>query len=278
MARALFDALAALLFCVLIGASLALMGFVSACLGALPPVPWWHWFLIPVLGIIFLLSLLVVAAIIRLLLPPIKVGRYPFPRHFQSFVWLLHFSLQRLLYLPVWRHFMFSSSTLRWGLLRALGAKAAYSINTSSDVYILDLPLIELQADAMIGAGSTLSGHVIENDTLLLGKIKVGRGAQIGSNVLIGPGTVIGRNAVVGPDCRIAPDVTIGEFAYLGAACYVSAGVVLGDNALLGHQVSIEPNVKIGAGAVVRNGVRVPRGTVIADGVHFPAHSEKETA
>lgn len=273
MSRVLLDGIVAVLFCVLVGVPAAAVGWLAAQAGLVPDLPWWRWALIPPIALVFLVGLLLTATVLRLLLPRLKPGRYPFPTHPQALVWLLHFSLQRLMYLPVWRHFLFAFSTLRWALLQALGARAAFNMDASSDVLMLDLPLMELGPETMIGAGSTLSGHLIEQGMLFLGGVRLGRGVQVGNNVVIGPGATIGEHAVIGPECRIAAEITIGSFAYLGAACYVSSGVHVGANAVLGHQVNVGPGVTIGDGAVIETGTRIPRGTAIGDGVHYPPDS-----
>jgi acetyltransferase-like isoleucine patch superfamily enzyme len=269
MARALLDGIVAVLFCVLVGVPAAAVGWLGAQAGWLPASSWWRFALIPPLVLAFIVGLLLTAVMVRLVLPRLTPGRYPFPRHPQAVVWLLHFSLQRLMYLPVWRHFMFAFSTFRWALLTALGARAAFNMDASSDVLILDPPLMDLGEETMIGAGCTLTGHLIEQGTLVLAGVRLGRGAQVGNNVLIGPGATIGEHAIVGPDCRIAAGSTIGPFAYLGAACHLSPGVRVGANAVLGHQVNVGPGVTIGEGAVVETGTRVPRDLAIADGVHY---------
>jgi acetyltransferase-like isoleucine patch superfamily enzyme len=276
MARSLYDAVIVFLFSILTGVPAVLMGALAAYLGILPNLPLWRWALLPLLVLSFLILLLLTASLLRLLLPRLHPGDYPFPRHPRAFVWLLHFALQRMMYLPVWRHFLFSLSTLRWALLRALGAKAAFEMDTSADVLIMDLPMMELGAGTMIAAGSTLSGHIIENGRIYLGRVKLATGVQVGSNVQIGPDTTIGEHTIIGPECRISREVIIGEFAHLGAGCYLGTGVTVGDNAVLGHQVAIERGVVIGSGVVIRTGTRIARGTVVADGLHVPARSGRQ--
>jgi acetyltransferase-like isoleucine patch superfamily enzyme len=276
MARALLDGIVAVLFCVLVTVPAAMAGWFGSRAGWLPNVPLWRWGLVPPLILAFLVGLLLTAWAIRLLLPRLRPGRYRFPTDPHSVVWLLHFSLQRLMYLPVWRQFLFSFSTLRWALLRALGADAAFNMDASSDVLILDGPMIRLEPETMIGSGCTLSGHIIEHGTLILGPVRLARGAQIGNNVLIGPGTMVGEHAVIGPECRIAGESTIGPFAYLGAGCHLSGGTRIGTHAVVGHQVSAGPDVSIGEGAVIETGARIPRGAVILDGTHYPAATSGE--
>ncbi len=278
MGRLILDAIVAVLFCVLAGLPAAAVGWLVEQTGWVPGLAWWRWAMLPPLALVFLLGLLITAWAIRLLLPRLVPGRYPFPAHPHAVVWLLHFSLQRMMYLPVWRHFFFAFSTLRWALLRALGARAAFDMDASSDVLILDPPLMDLGAGSMIGAGCTLSGHVVEAGTLVLGLVRLGRGAQVGNNVLIGPGTTVGEHATVGPECRLPADNTIGPFAYLGAACYISPGVSIGANAVLGHQVAIGPGVTISEHAVVATGTRIPKGTIVARGAHYPPGTEDGSA
>ncbi len=278
MGRALLDAIVAVFFCTLVGVPLAAVGWVAERAAWLPGVPWWRWALLPPLALLFLAGLLATTAILRLCLPRLEAGRYPFPMHRRAVAWLLHFSLQRIVYLPSWRHLLFAFSTFRWALLRALGARVAFDLDTSSDVLILDAPLMTLEAGAMVGAGSTLSGHVIEQGVLVLGAVRLGRGAYVGSSVLIGPGTTIGEHATVGADCRLPGDNTIGAFTYLGAACYISPGVSIGANAILGHQVAVGPGVTIGDHAVVATGARIPRNTIVASGTHYPPDARDDHA
>ena len=278
MARILYDGIVILFFCVLTGVPAVITGISASWLGVLPNLSWWRWALIPPGVLAFLILLLLTASVIRCLLPRLRTGEYRFPRHPQAVVWLLHFALQRMIYLPLWKHFLFSFSTLRWGALHALGGKAAFDMDMSSDVLILDLPLMEVEANTMIGAGCTLSGHIIENERIFLGRISMGKGVQVGSNVLIGPATSISDHTIVGAECRVAREVSIGQFVYLGAACYLGSGVTIGDNAVLGHHVDIESDVSIGAGAVIQSGARLSRGTVIADGEHFPRRAGSREA
>jgi acetyltransferase-like isoleucine patch superfamily enzyme len=270
-ARAAFDVIVALLFCLLVGVPLTAVGRVAGWAGWLPDVPWWRWALLPPLALAFLCALLLTATLVRLLLPRLKPGRYPFPGHPQSIVWLLHFTLQRLMYLPVWRHLFFAFSTLRWALLRGLGANAAFEMDASSDVLVLDPQLVTVGRGSMLGAGCTLSAHIIERGTLFLGRITIAEGVELGCNVMAAPGVMVGEYAVIGPDCRLAPESAVGPFAYLGASCVTGPGSRIGAHAVIGHQVAIEAGVTVGEGAVVATGTRVPRSTVIAGGAHYPA-------
>lgn len=267
--RILFDAIAAVVCWVIAGVPAVAAGWLVAWIGWLPTAPWWRWAAAPLFVPLFLAGLVFTAGVVRVLLPRQRPGRYPFPRHPQSVLWLLHFAVQRFMYLPLWRHFLFSFSTLRWMLLRALGCRAAFDIDTGSDVQVLDPGLVVLEPGVMIGAGSMLAGHAVEGGTLLLGRIVLSEGVQLANNVGVGPGVTIDEYTMIGPECRIGADSSIGRFCHLGAACWLSPGTRVGAHAVIGHQVSIEPDVTVGEGAVIGSGVRVAKGTVIERGARY---------
>lgn len=207
---------------------------------------------------------------LRLLLPRPRPGRYPFPAHPQSVAWGLHFALMRAVYLPGIRHLAFSYATLRWLMLRALGAKVAFQMQTASSILIVDAHLLTVGPETMLAADVMTSGHFIEQGTLILGAVNIGRGAQLLEGVKVGPDVSIGEYASIGPECRIAPGVRIGEYVHLGMGCMLWTGAEVGDNAVLGHEVVLEAGVKVGEGAVIESGARVPAKTQIPDGGRYP--------
>jgi len=271
MRRVLYDVIVAVFFCALVGVPSTIIGTAGSRLGCFDSAPWWQWAAVPALVLLFLPLMLATGAGIRLCLPRVRAGRYAFPSHQHALVWLLHFGLQRLMYLPVWRHLIFAFSSLRWGLLRALGARVAFDVDMSSDVLVGDPSLVEVGAGTMIGAGCALSGHVIEQGSLVLAPIRIGRGVEVGGGTVVGPGVEIGDQAVVGPDCQLGTGASVGASAFLGAACHLAPGVRIGAHAVLGHRVDIGPDVVVGARAVVASGTQMPRGTVVPEGARVPA-------
>ncbi|MBL8955647.1 MAG: hypothetical protein JNK82_33035 [Myxococcaceae bacterium] len=242
-----------------------------AWLHTVQPLPgFWGAALVP------LYLLLVVAGValctfgLRLLMPRPKPGRYPFPGSAMAVAWGLHFSLMRAVYLPGIKHLAFSYASLRWLMLRALGADVAFQMQTASSILPVDAHLLTVGPETMLAADVMTSGHFIEQGTLILGPVKISRGAQLLEGVKVGPDVVIGEYTSIGPECRIAPGVRIGEYTHVGMGCMFWSGVVVGDNVVLGHEVVLEANVKVGEGAVIASGARVPAKTEIPDGGRYP--------
>lgn len=208
--------------------------------------------------------------VLRLLLPRPRPGRYPFPGHPQSVAWGLHFALMRAVYLPGLRHLAFSYASLRWLMLRALGAKVAFQMQTASSILVVDAHLLTVGPETMLAADVMTSGHFIEQGTLTLGPVVIAKGAQLLEGVKVGPDVSIGEYASIGPECRIAPGVRIGEYVHLGMGCLLWSGSVVKDNAVLGHGVTLEQGVVVGEGAVIESGARVPAKTEIPDGGRYP--------
>lgn len=224
----------------------------------------------PVGYVLFILGLAVMLRLIRLFIPRLQPGSYAFPGHPQAIAWLAHFALQRIGNLVLWHRFYMSLTGLRYVMLRALGAKVAFDMNTSNDTRLLDPSLTEVGAGAMLGAGTVLAGHLVENGRLVLAPVTVAPGAQVMGGATIAPGVVIEANAVVGPGTKVLPRVHIGEDVFIGVGCSVYNDVKLGASAIIGHQVTIEHKVVVGEHAVVRPYSVVPKGTVIPEGGSFP--------
>jgi|GEM_PF-1054175 acetyltransferase-like isoleucine patch superfamily enzyme len=256
-----------LLLSVVTGVPLALLGW------GIPRISLPMWLglaLTPTWVLLFLVGCIGMVGLVRSLLPRLEPGSYPFPEHSQTTVWLLHFALQRIVNLPLWSSLINAFATLRWLALTALGAKVAFNMRSSVDVSIVDHSLVELGPECMLGAGTQVSGHFIEDDQLILAPVSIGAGAQIMGDAGLAPGVVIGPNAVIGPGSKLLPRVRVGEEAFIGVGCMVYQGVVIGPSAIIGHQATLETGVSIGEGASVQPGARVPKGTVVPDGERFP--------
>lgn len=90
--------------------------------------------------------------------------------------------------------------------------------------------------------------------------------AVIGSNVILGEGTVIYPNTVISTNCRtgklvsmgcgnhIGHDSVIGDFSSLMASVDLGGGVNLGSKVYVGSKATIVPQVKIADGAKISSG------------------------
>ncbi|MBM3270601.1 MAG: hypothetical protein FJZ01_23450 [Candidatus Sericytochromatia bacterium] len=262
-----------LLFWLLAGPPAAAMGLIARCL----PLPAWaHLGLAPVYVLGYIVMLIGMAGFVRSLIPRLVPGTYPFPVHPQSTAWLLHFALQRIMNLPVWSRLVFAFATLRWLWFRAMGARAAYDMQSAVDVVVTDPSLLRVGRGSMLAAGAFFTGHFIENGQLLLDTVEIGEGAQVHGQVTLAPGVRVGDGAVIGPGCKLLPGAAVGADSHLGLGCLLQGGTKVGDNVVLGHQVVLEAGVTVGDGAVVRSGARVPKGAAIAPGERFPPRPGSE--
>lgn len=268
-----FDLAFLALLLVIGGPPLALVGWLIA---ALPLPAWALWGLGPLWYVLFVLGLIATLAGVRLLLPRLEPGTHAFPGSRAAVGWLLHFALQRIANLPLWQPLVFCFASLRWLMLRGLGAKVAFGIQTATDVRLVDPSLCEVGPGSMLAAGTFAAGHLIENGQLRLAPVRVGAGVQVMGQVTLSPGAVLGENAVIGPGSKLLPQVTIGEDAFVGMGCLFYDDVQVGANAVIGHQATLERGVVVGEGAVVRPFARVPRGTTIPDGGKYPPGPGKE--
>jgi acetyltransferase-like isoleucine patch superfamily enzyme len=270
-----FDLFFLVLFTVVVGPPLAATAWL---VGHLPLPTWALWGLAPLFAVTFLALLAGMTFIVRMLMPRLNPGTYAFPSHPQSVAWLLHFALQSIANFALWHRLIFSFSSLRFLMLRALGAKVAFNMQTSNDAMQVDPSLITVGENTMLAAGTLLACHFVENDHLMLAPIVVEPGAQIMGGVTLSPGTRIGRNSVVSPESKLLPLATVGEDAFLGLGCLLYNGVKVGNNAVIGHQCTLEADVIVGEGAVVQPHTRVPRGTVIEEGETYPPRAKKEAS
>ncbi|MGE3724415.1 MAG: DapH/DapD/GlmU-related protein [Candidatus Sericytochromatia bacterium] len=185
--------------------------------------------LLPSLGLVYLLGLFLVVRLLRLFLPPLESGYHAVPGSTGFYVWTLHFTLNRLIWLHPLKNLILYSATLRWLAFRALGGKVGFSTSISADVDFVDLPLIEIGSDSLIGSGSLLSGHFMSTEKLHLGPIQIGKNVNMGGNCQVGPHVKIGDGTWIGADCSLAPLVTIGQNCRIEPLSVLPPGTELAD-------------------------------------------------
>ena len=91
---------------------------------------------------------------------------------------------------------------------------------------------------------------------------------EIGENAVIMMGAILNIGAVVGKGTMIDMGAVLGGRATVGERCHIGAGAVLAGviEPASAQPVIIEDDVLIGANAVVIEGVRVGKGSVVAAG------------
>jgi acetyltransferase-like isoleucine patch superfamily enzyme len=266
---AVFDLLWCTLFCCVAGPPL--VGCVWLFGKTLGVLPWWLAVgLVPVFGLVFLFGMTVMVWVIRLPMPRLVPGTYRLPQHRIAKSWLLHFALQRILYLPLWRPIYFSVAVLRTCALRALGARVPLAMSSGSDPQLLDPSLMSIGKHAVIGASVMTTCHFILADRLKLASITLGEGAQLHEAAKLAPGCEIGPGAIVGLESLLGPDCKVGRKARIGANCALLGDVVVGDGAKLEAFVVCDRGVRIGDKAVIATHTFVPAGTVIPAGARYP--------
>lgn len=110
---------------------------------------------------------------------------------------------------------------------------------------------------------------VVEHSARLMGGVQVLAQAYVGSDTVVGFGSVINAGAIVSHDCRL------GECVNLSPGALLAGGVCVEDFAQIGMGATINLNLTIGRAARVGNGATVktdvpPEGRVYA-GAIWPA-------
>lgn len=221
------------------GSAFVLTAAVALGLGALLPWGWpWWGFLMPVLVVVFIVGVIASVGLLRFVLPAMNAGHFTAPVSPAFYIWTLHLSLNRLIFIEPLHSLILYSSVLRYLALRALGAKLAYGTSISARVSFTDLPFIEIGEGCIVGANSLLTGHYLNKGNLFLGKIVIGERVNVGGYCRIGPGVEIGDDTWIGADCQIAPMVTIGKKCTLEPGSTLAPGTHLPDGATYPPQES----------------------------------------
>lgn len=89
-----------------------------------------------------------------------------------------------------------------------MGAKIGKNVIINSK-NVLDLSLLEIGDNAVIGGNATVIGHSFEKGGLILKKVKIGKNVLIGLNSVVFPGVEIGENAVIAAGAIIPKDTHV---------------------------------------------------------------------
>lgn len=97
---------------------------------------------------------------------------------------------------------------LRLLVYRFLGAKIGRNVMIGGK--ILEPPLVEIGDFSMLGEDVVITAHVVENEYVTLGRVKIGNHVTIGVKAVILPGVEIGDHALIAAGAVVTKDTKIG--------------------------------------------------------------------
>ncbi|MFB7593073.1 Pls/PosA family non-ribosomal peptide synthetase [Streptomyces sp. NPDC056169] len=185
--------------------ALLALGNVLHRFGPFPWAPTASWWLVAA-GAVLLYSppgrLALAAGGARLLLRGVKPGRYPRGGSVHLRLW----TAERLA-----DHVGATSLTGSWleRYARALGAKIGPEVDLHSLPPVTGM--LKLGRGCAVESEVDLSGHWLDGDRLVIGPIKVGAGAVVGTRSLLFPGARVGKRAEVAPGSAVTGQVPTGQ-------------------------------------------------------------------
>ncbi|MFN8575905.1 MAG: hypothetical protein U0354_03535 [Candidatus Sericytochromatia bacterium] len=186
--------------------------------------------LIPTIILFFIISLIFMIFIVRVLLPRIKEGHYDAPNSKMFYIWTMHLTLNRLLFIQPIKNIILYSVNLRYLAFKALGGNIAYGCSMSADIDLVDISMISIGKNCVIGSGAAMSGHFINKDKITIGKIIIANDVNIGAFSHIAPNVNIGEKSWIGAESKLSPLVRIGKNCVVEPTSLLNAGTRIPDN------------------------------------------------
>ncbi|MFP5416712.1 MAG: Pls/PosA family non-ribosomal peptide synthetase [Actinomycetes bacterium] len=168
------------------------------------PLPWW------VVGLGWALlvfppgRMALSAALIRVILKPVRPGRYRRGGRAHLRLWLAERVSEELMATST------SGAVLMRWYARLLGAR----IGREVDLHTLPpvTGLLEVGRGASIELEVDLAGTWLDGDTLHVGTVSIGPRARVGMRSTLGPGARVGADAEVGPGSSVVGRIPRGEY------------------------------------------------------------------
>ncbi|MFE2166970.1 Pls/PosA family non-ribosomal peptide synthetase [Streptomyces sp. NPDC059447] len=185
--------------------ALLALGNVLHLLGPYPWAPTASWWLVAA-GAVVLFSppgrLAVAAGGARLLLRGVKAGRHPRGGSVHLRLW----TAERLA-----EYVGATSLTGSWleRYARALGAKVGPEVDLHSLPPVTGM--LKLGRGCAVESEVDLSGYWLDGDRLVIGAVKVGAGAVVGTRSMLFPGARVGKRAEVAPGSAVVGQVPTGQ-------------------------------------------------------------------
>jgi acetyltransferase-like isoleucine patch superfamily enzyme len=187
-------------------------------------------FVIPTIIVFFIISLIFMIFITRLLLPKIKEGHYDAPDSKMFYIWTMHLTLNRILFIQPIKNIILYSVNLRYLAFKALGGNIAYGCSMSADIDLVDISMISIGKNCVIGSGTMMSCHFINRDKITIGKINISNDVNIGGFSHIAPNVSIGEKSWIGAESKISPLVRIGKNCVIEPLSLLNPGTRVSDN------------------------------------------------
>lgn len=125
--------------------------------------------------------------------------------------------------------------------------------------------------DTVFGSGSTIgSNPVIGLGTVIRQDVTIGDNATLGMGVTIAKNSNIGDNVSVGDQSDIHKSTEIGNNVSIGSNSTIAKNSQIGDDVQIGDGTIIRKNVTIGVGAVIGDNVSIHKGATILAGAVVP--------
>ncbi|MFK0237348.1 Pls/PosA family non-ribosomal peptide synthetase [Streptomyces vinaceus] len=167
-----------------------------------PTASWWA--VVPAAALLFSPPgrLVIAAGGARLLLRGVKAGRHPRGGSVHLRLW----TAERLA-----EYVGATSLTGSWleRYARALGAKVGPEVDLHSLPPVTGM--LKLGRGCAVESEVDLCGHWLDGDRLVIGPVKVGAGAVVGTRSLLFPGARVGKRAEVAPGSAVAGTVPTGQ-------------------------------------------------------------------
>lgn len=168
-------------------------------------------------------------------------------------------------------YFFTSIPPARKALFWLFGYRGHPEVHIAPDAWIRDLPLLQLSEGTYVANKATLGTNIcLADGTVLVDRIRTGKGAMIGHLAMIAPGCTIGAGAEIGVGCAIGIRVRIGENTRVSPTCSINHGARIGNSVVVGAKSYV------GLGATIGDGIRLPSGSCIPDGA--VVHSQEDVA
>lgn len=137
-------------------------------------------------------------AVLRLMIPPLRPGKYPVGPNRDCLAWYFHLALGRAIrlgWLQDLIHAFFLSKFLYW---RAMGARIPFGVQSSMQVVLADLSLITIGPGCRLGDRVEIFCHIAVGNEIIIGPVCIGRDTEIGARSIVGPYTQIGDGCRIG--------------------------------------------------------------------------------